>query len=266
MMGRAAAALFLVLLTVSCTSHSPEPPLLESADAAFSKGEYLEAERLYESYLQSHPEDSGRWRAWNRLLAISGAVRKTPVRSIQLLEAMRLEFIEDHARLWEVLLALGKEYRARQELEKAVATFQAALEIPGRASGEYIDARFLLYESHRKAENYDLARSVLADGLSRDTVPGQRGALLLELSNLAIYTGDLQDARKKLEELVAIECGTDLKPLAIFSLADVAERQGDLQRSRELFVSIVETHPNPAAVQARIAGLDQAREGKPAVQ
>jgi tetratricopeptide (TPR) repeat protein len=266
MMGRVAAALLLALLTVSCTGHAPEPPLLESADAAFSRGEYLEAERLYESYLQSHPEDSGRWRAWNRLLAISGAVRKTPARSIQLLEAMRLEFIEDRTRQWEVLLALGKEYRARQEMEKAAATFLAALEIPDRASGEYIDVRFLLYECHKKTENYDLARSVLAEGLSKETDLEQRGALLLELSNLAIYTGDLQDARKKLEELVAIECGTALKPLAIFSLADVSERQGDLERARELFASIVDTHPNPAAVQARITGLDQAREGKPAGQ
>jgi tetratricopeptide (TPR) repeat protein len=266
MKGWAAASLVLVLLTASCMGPAPEPPVLELAGAAFLKGEYLQAERLYESYLQSHPDDNGRWEAWNRLLTIAGAVRKTPVRSIQLLEAMRLEFIEDHARLWEVLLALGKEYLLRPELEKAAATFQAAMEIPGRASGEYVDALLLLHECHKKSENYDLASAVLRDGLSKATAPEQLGGLLLELSNIAVYTGNLQDAREKLEELIALECGVELKSMARFSLADIAERQGDFERARELFAATVEAHPNPAAVQARIAGLTQLQAGKPVIQ
>jgi tetratricopeptide (TPR) repeat protein len=248
---------FLGLLT-ACTEKAPGSHHLEMADAAFSRGEYLESERLYESYLQSNPEDDGRWTAWNRLLTISQTIRKSSPRSIQLLEAMHLEFIEDQTRLWEILVALGNEYRSQGEIEKGSAVYQKALAIAGRRTEEYVEVRFLLSDAQKKAGNFDMARTVLTEGLQTEMRAEERARMLLELSNILVYARDIEAAKATLEEILAMGLGEgEILILAVFSLGDLAEQQGEYQRARELFASIVHTHPNPAAVRSRLNSLDK---------
>jgi tetratricopeptide (TPR) repeat protein len=252
------ALLALLALTPGCTDRSAGPQPLRMADAAFSRGEYLESERLYESYLQAYPDHKERWRAWQRLLTISRSIRKSPARSILLLEAMHLEFIEDRARLWEVLQDLGREYMRQGELEKAAAALQKTLEIPGRVMEEYAETRFLLHECHKRSADYDTARAVLVDGLHLELEPELRARMLLEISNSSGYLGDLGYAQDRLEEILEMDLGeSELRSLAIFSLADIAEQQGEYERASELFTSVQHRHPNPAAVKARLNNLDK---------
>jgi tetratricopeptide (TPR) repeat protein len=259
-MTRLAPLLLLVLsvLLPACSERSPEPQVLKMADEAFSRGEYLASERLYESFLQDHSDDEGRWKAWNRLLTISRTIRKSTSRSTQLLEAMHLEFIEDQDRLWEVLLLLGEEYRVQREHEKASAVYQKALEIPERRVEEYLEVRFLLFESQKKSGSFDLARTVLHDGLEMEVEPEKRAWMLLELSYLSMYAQELDEARAKLEEILAMDLvESETRVLAVFALGDLAEQQGEYEQARELFGSIVHAHPNPAAVRSRMNSLDK---------
>ena len=257
-MSRYLALLLLLLLALpACTERSAGPQSLQMADAAFARGEYLEAERLYESYLQAHLEDSGRWRAWTRLLIVSRTIRKSSPRSIQLLEAMHLEFIDEKEKLWEILNDLGEEYRRQGELEKAAAVYQKALDTPGRQPEEYVRARLLLFEIQRRSGHFDVARAVLVEGLDMEMAPEDRAAMLLKLSTMSIYAGELEDAKARLEEIVALGRGeSETGIMAVFYLADLAEQSGETERARALFTSILHLHPNPAAVQARLNNLE----------
>lgn len=251
-----AAAVCLCLALAACDrAEPPENGLLQKAQRAYASGLYLEAEGLYEEYLQHHPTAPQRWEAWNRLLDIVQTVKGDNDKAKALLEAMVLEFGDQPRRTFATLLRMGDILSQEGDWRKAAEAWQKA-EGLGEAGGPGHCAVLLrLGRAYRNLLQYDLARDWL-QGCLAESDGSCRETCRFELAQTWCFSGNWQEARDVLEPLVTTEgtAGEDAS-VAAFLLADVYQNLGETAKARDLLTRILASHPNPKAVQAKLGQL-----------
>jgi tetratricopeptide (TPR) repeat protein len=233
----------------------PENGLLQKAQRAYASGLYLEAEGLYEEYLQHHPTAPERWEAWNRLLDIVQTVKGDNDKAKALLEAMVLEFGDQPRRAFAALLRMGDITAQEGDWRKAAEAWQKA-EALGEAAGPgHCSVLLRLGRAYRNLSQYDLARDWLK-GCQDDAESSCRETCRFELAQTWCFSGNWQEARDVLEPLVTTEgtAGEDAS-VAAFLLADIYQNLGETDKARALLTRILTSHPNPKAVQAKLDQL-----------
>ncbi len=256
-----AAALILILLLAACSGQkgSDSAADLDDGRRAFARGFYLEAESAYERYLQKEPKGRHRREAWTRLLEISQNVRSDAERSTMLIEAMALEFgdsVEGPGSLQQ-LAELYEQQGLGQRAMEAYAQLMAMDGDPQRLAAY----RLRWARLARGQRGYDQAHEMLEK--CAEEAPGDetKARCLYENALTYTYTQSYGRSRALLEELLALpKVPEDVRPLAVFQLADIYERDQKLDKARELFSSIRDIYPNPRVVQARLQNLGKLKD------
>lgn len=249
--------LFLCLLVGCGQTLSSPGKLLKDADKAFQEGAFTESEKMYEQFLQSYQDSPQRWEAWNRLLFISRNIRRDHQRAIVLLDTMRLEYIETFGRSYAIFLEMGTDYSAMKELDKAIQMYERALQLEGLTLEMKREATWRLGMALKDAGKVETSRKVLLEGASLPIKPDDKAQFLYALGTLEVLEGNLSAAKNQFQKIVDLKISGEAGVMAIFSLAEVAQMQGDLRLARDLFSSILNIHPNPGVVAARLEFLDQ---------
>ncbi|MFW6323900.1 MAG: tetratricopeptide repeat protein [Desulfovibrionales bacterium] len=250
-----------LLLLTSCTEGSEGPKILVQADQAYLNGEYLEAEDRYQEFIRSHADHPARWEAWNRLLSISRHIRRDVGRSVDVLEAMYLEFGDHPERSREVLPALGNELIKLGEKERAATAWEKLLEIPGTDPKMKWETAKRLVDLHLSQGDIALTRAVLDTAEKWDLSGEQRAALLYESAKLLQVQGKIEQAKSELKKVSdLVDSGNHYATFSVFMLADIHEQEGDHGTALMLFESISEKYPNPGTVAKRIEALKKRLE------
>ncbi len=283
---RAWPAVFLVVfLLCGCTADRNDKGDIDAARTAYSSGNFTEAERMYESYLQFNAEGLYRLEAWNRLLDISLNVLGNYEKSISLLEAMILEFSQDPGQAWKLTCRLAQLQENSKQWNEAVSTWQSALEINGLDDSQLPEVYLHLARIYRRQHAIDLAEQALDACESDARRPEMKALCLYELAQTLEYTQRRIEAQsialtpeqvrafdpkknqqriKELLQKIRSIPGVDKerKALAGFMLAEVYENMNKLPEAIALLESIHDNYPNPKVVEVRLAYLKKKSKKK----
>jgi len=255
--------LSLALLVGACSGRDKEGEALLKARQAYSEGQFSEAEGIYEAYLQSNPQGSERWEAWNRLLDISLSVRVDYEKASRLLDAMYLEFGDDRARAGELVVKLADVYETLRMWDKAVESWQKALTLHQQSPARLAESHWRLAKIHQRRREYDLATEALYSCwyVAQDTAT--KAHCKYELAQTFGYMKKWDDAKKLLEEIRAMpDVDPERHALATFMLADILESEQDYAGAQDLLAAIHATYPNPMVIDARLEHLAKLQKKK----
>ncbi len=255
---RTAAVLGVVLLTLAlgCAAEeqNPEAALLSRARTAYVAGELLKAEKLYQNYLQTYPDGAERLEAWNRVFDISSGIVGDVAAASKIADAMLMEYSRNQRVLSQMYETVAEFYAGTGQDERAVEIWNNFLDLPGLSPEKRRQARLEQFRALERLKKYaealdalDAAAQEAPDGQSRASCLYDKAQLLLRLKRVAA-------AKALLEKLhTASDAGRRTRALAVFSLADILENEsGQRKQALKLYESILDTYPNPKAVQARI--------------
>ena len=186
---RAWFSIFLVvLLLYGCTAEKTGKGDIDDARSAYAGGNFTEAERIYESYLQYNADGQYRWEAWNRLLDISLNVLGNYEKSSSLLEAMILEFSQDPEQAWKLTSKLAQLQEDAKKWNEAVSSWQNALEINGLDEKLVPEVYLRMARIYRSQHAIDLAEQALDACQSDARQPEMKAMCLYELAQTLEYT------------------------------------------------------------------------------
>lgn len=256
------AYLFVLALSLcACNAPAPGNDIYTRAEKAYTAGWYLEAEKLYEQYLQNFPQGKHRWEVWNNLYEISSVVKGDNDKAMVLLEAMRLEYGGDNARFRQVMSKLARLQVQSGHWEKAADAWRQILRLQPQDNATTCSTILNLAQAYKMQGKYEALLHLLRENThihnpdEVDALPCE-DALLYELAHTYTLVENWTEARNLLEKV--IQSGTmsseDLS-VAKFLLSEVYLNLNSPVKALELLESIKKTHPNPIAVEAKIERL-----------
>ncbi|NJB68009.1 tetratricopeptide (TPR) repeat protein [Desulfobaculum xiamenense] len=247
-----AALVLLVSSLWACSPQIGDGPLAR-ADGEYARGNYLQAEGLYQAYLQSTPQGDERWRVWNRLLDICLVVNDTPTKAVTILEAMILEFADRPERSAELTWKLAEVHTRMRNWGKAAETWLHLLTEESVPTDRLWEIHHNLGKIYQFQGHYDLARDAMSAAVDNAPDGPARATCLYELAQAFFLLNNNEQARDCLRKLLEAQ-GVDpeLEARSIYMLAEIAVAQGDIPAARDLFRSILETYPNPRAVETQL--------------
>lgn len=226
---------------------------LSRADEEYAQGNFLQAQNLYQSYLQSNPQGDKRWRVWNRLLDISLDVQNAPEKAARLLDAMLLEFSADAERSADLAWKLADVYTRMREWDKATEAWLHALSVSAENTDRLWEMYFNLGKVYQFQGRYDMARDAMNSCVENAPDNHIRATCMYELAQAYSLLKNNEQAHLWLEKVRADEnAAPELKAQAVYLLAELAIAQGERETALKLFESIKDTYPNPKVVETRI--------------
>jgi len=240
--------------------YNRQPPAedpLDKASRAYDKGLYLEAETLYEEYLQKNPSDTRRWQAWNRLLDIVSIIRSDNEKAHMVLEAMSLEFASEPDKVRVVLVKKGDIFQTERRLDQAVETWQKAQRLqPGTAAADPCLLSLRFSAAFTTLGQYDLAQDALRECLGEAKEAACLTRCRFELAQTFVLQDNWPQAAEMLEQVTASGAlSGDDRSAASYLLAEAYASQGQVEKARQILKSILTAHPNPKAVQTKLDQL-----------
>jgi tetratricopeptide (TPR) repeat protein len=249
------ALLLCLSLCAACDSGREESRSLQKARTAFAQGFFLEAEKGFQAYLKAHPNGPHRLEAWNRLVEIAVNVKGDNAAGMSLLEAMLLEYGGNPDKAWPIMSKLGDLFVRAGELDKAIEVWHRRLEMEGLTAHQKTVARLDLARVFQHQGEFDTAKDTLQECVQVADAAQDKADCLYELAQTQYYLRNMKEAKAALEELMALpreSVAIETRTHAAFVLADIYEHQRQFSKACELLESILEEHPNPRAVRARL--------------
>lgn len=252
-------AVLILFALAGCKSETP-PDEMADARKAVAERRYSEAEKLLERYLRENHEGTERWEAWQRLVQITLDVRGDDKASMELLEAMYLEFGMDGDKAREVLLLLGGLLEASRRWERAADVWRKLMEVPDLTDDENARAHLHLARIHARRREFGIAEDVLRQCLELKAAETLRAQCLYDLADVQISTEHFARGADLARQVLGMPgADKELKALAGFLLGDALEQQGKTAEALAMFESVRATYPNEMVVDARIRLLRKAR-------
>lgn len=247
---------FLLCLTLfACQAAEENRNPLEAADAAFSQGSFLQAERGYQAYLQDYPQGKLRQKAWDRLVEIALSVRMDEKRAAELMESMYLENSYAPEKAVPVLMRLADIYMNLRDWDKAAEALQLVLSLSDSGVAERAEVHGKLGKIHQLRGELTLSREALMECM-RMGVGDTKRECAFELAQTLYLLKQYGQAEQVLNEALAdMEPDSEIYGRSAFLLADIMEAVGKNDEAVRLLESIIDVYPNPKAVEARLEAL-----------
>jgi len=254
---RLVCALLVLVLALAGACRSPFSGDLSEADTAYDEGNYYQAQRLYENYLQTKPQGERRWEAWNRLLDIAVLLENDLPKATQLLEAMLLEYAEDPDRTGVLRLRLARAYTEMAQWDKALEAWQAVLFDAHQPMPEW-KVHWNMGKIYQFQGKYAQARESMSRCREMAVSGVDKARCSYDLALANSFLGQRDQARQWLEKAIAEpEASDELKALSGYLLAEILEIDGKKAEARDILESIRHTYPNPKAVELRLRRLEE---------
>lgn len=252
------AFLACIILASGCNSQPEVEDDLVAARKAYVERQYLEAERLYERYLKVHQQGKERWEVWNRLFEIAYSVRNNVHEGMELLEAMYLEYGDQHDRAKDILYRLGDLAMQSRNMDKAIEVWQRLLNLPESQAIDQANAYRSIGEAYIATGDYDLAIDAFRSCVQIPVDPVDHALCLYDLAQTQFYLENYESAEKTLLKVLDTKgISSDLYDLTTLILSDVYDQLGHSEKSITLLQGILDSYPNPMAIEKRLEYLRQ---------
>ncbi|WP_428563368.1 MAG: tetratricopeptide repeat protein [Solidesulfovibrio sp. DCME] len=254
-----ACGLVLLLLCQAACQHDAstrEALALEPARNAFLHGAYLQAEELYQHYLQTHAKGPFRAEAWQRLADINQYVRNTPEKTVTLLETGLLEFEANPELSRQFRLRIARLRLQMHEYDAAARSYSQLLADPPLDPSLSAALFQEFSQASLQAGHPGTALGLLRT--CRQTLPSgpPRFDCSLSLARLFVQQNQLAEAESLLHELYEDPAAPPASQgQAGFLLAMLLENRLDRTQAKSIYHKILAYYPNPLAVQIRLRHL-----------
>ena len=260
----------LICCLVSCGSSYPADNY-EAAKQAAQELDWEQTARLLHRHLRDELDETRRWESW-KLLA--QAQEKLGEREwlVETLEAMRHEYDRQPEKLAWVLQHLGAAYEGVKKWDKASEAWLQLLDEMEVSAGDTARLYRHMGRYYQRLNNFELAEDMFIMGLEHADTPACRADCRYNLAYTAYLADKMDDARLRLNSLLADEDMVALRKLSpaeskdprlaallgqtLLLLGDVLDVQEEDAAALELFKEAQLWHPHPAVPRLRAEALN----------
>lgn len=260
---RSLIILCVLIMLSACLGHDTGEDTFNDAERAFGRGEYHQAEKLYQNYVQQQPKGNKRWEAWQRLLVITRDISNDAPTAIELLETIYLEFKTDPKKAFATHIQQIELYTVVGDLEHALTTIDATLNIPGLSTSQRWNLLFTQGTLFLRLHHYALARASFTAAMDHVSDAESRSKTLYATGRTLIYMREYDQARQILQQTFAEAVPGPTWARIGFALAEIAEHEHNYEEGVRILKKIRDRYPNPKALDIRLQSLQRQMQLKP---
>ena len=260
---RSLIILCVLIMLSACLWHDTDEDTFNNAERAFARGEYHQAAKLYQSYVQKKPTGKKRWEAWQRLIVIARDISNDPSTAIELLEAIYLEFKADPQKAFAICTQQIELYKTTRNLDQALTTIDATLNIQDLSTPQRWNLRFTQGSLALRLHQYARAQASFTAAMDHVFDAESRGKTLYATGRTLIYRHKYDQARQILQQaFTEVVPGPTWSRIG-FSLAEIAEHEQNYEEGVQILKKIRDHYPNPKALDIRLRSLQRAIQLRP---
>ena len=228
---------------------------LTEARAAVARQDWSLAERLLERFLREEQNPDQRWEAWRQLLEVVNAAGQEPRASLELLETMLEEYMDNDARAAVILRRMGEVNESLHRHEAAADAWNAYVGLAGLSPEQSVEGYRRLSGMQFKLRRFDAAEDTLQQCLALPVAEKETLLCAYDLADQNVARQRWQEGADLAQQILDSAPDTPLKGLAGYVLADALEQLGKTREALKQFELARDAYPNPPVIDNRIMHL-----------
>ena len=243
---------------VGCDGPALKGDDLSQAREAVSQRQWSLAERLLERYLresQDSQDADSRWEAWQQLLVVVNAAGQEPRASLEYLETMQEEYLDDDARSAVILKRMAEVYEGLHRYGRAVDMWSAYIGLGGLTPQQVLEGHRRLAAMQFSLRRFDAGEDTLQQCLALPLPDHDKIMCMYDLADQNMARERWQEVSDLSQQILDSDPDQNVRGLAGYLLADALEQLGKNGEALKQFELARDAYPNPSVIDNRIAHL-----------
>ena len=243
---------------VGCDGPALKGDDLSQAREAVSQRQWSLAERLLERYLresQDSQDADSRWEAWQQLLVVVNAAGQEPRASLEYLETMQEEYLDDDARSAIILKRMAEVYEGLHRYGRAVDMWSAYIGLGGLSAQQVLEGHRRLAAMQFSLRRFDAGEDTLQQCLALPLADHDKIMCMYDLADQNMARERWQEVSGLSQQILDSDPDQNVRGLAGYLLADALEQLGKNGEALKQFELARDAYPNPSVIDNRIAHL-----------
>lgn len=243
---------------VGCDGPALKGDDLSQAREAVSQRQWSLAERLLERYLresQDSQDADSRWEAWQQLLVVVNAAGQEPRASLEYLETMQEEYLDDDARSAIILKRMAEVYEGLHRYGRAVDMWSAYIGLGGLSAQQVLEGHRRLAAMQFSLRRFDAGEDTLQQCLALPLPDHDKIMCMYDLADQNMARERWQEVSGLSQQILDSDPDQNVRGLAGYLLADALEQLGRNGEALKQFELARDAYPNPSVIDNRIAHL-----------
>ena len=243
---------------VGCDGPALKGDDLSQAREAVSQRQWSLAERLLERYLresQDSQDADSRWEAWQQLLVVVNAAGQEPRASLEYLETMQEEYLDDDARSAIILKRMAEVYEGLHRYGRAVDMWSAYIGLGGLSAQQVLEGHRRLAAMQFSLRRFDAGEDTLQLCLALPLPDHDKIMCMYDLADQNMARERWQEVSGLSQQILDSDPDQNVRGLAGYLLADALEQLGKNGEALKQFELARDAYPNPSVIDNRIAHL-----------
>ena len=243
---------------VGCDGPALKGDDLSQAREAVSQRQWSLAERLLERYLresQDSQDADSRWEAWQQLLVVVNAAGQEPRASLEYLETMQEEYLDDDARSAIILKRMAEVYEGLHRYGRAVDMWSAYIGLGGLSPQQVLEGHRRLAAMQFSLRRFDAGEDTLQQCLALPLPDHDKIMCMYDLADQNMARERWQEVSGLSQQILDSDPDQNVRGLAGYLLADALEQLGRNGEALKQFELARDAYPNPSVIDNRIAHL-----------
>ena len=231
---------------------------LSQAREAVSQRQWSLAERLLERYLreaQDSQDADSRWEAWQQLLVVVNAAGQEPRASLEYLETMLEEYMDDDARSAVILQRMAEVNESLHRYERAVDIWNAYIGLGGLSAQQVLEGYRRLAAMQFSLRRFDAGEDTLQLCLALPLPDHDKIMCMYDLADQNMARERWQDVADLSQQMLDSDPDQNVRGMAGYLMADALEQLGKSSEALKQFELARDAYPNPSVIDNRIAHL-----------
>lgn len=243
---------------VGCDSPALKGDDLSQAREAVSQRQWSLAERLLERYLresQDSQDADSRWEAWQQLLVVVNAAGQEPRASLEYLETMQEEYLDDDARSAVILKRMAEVNEGLHRYGRAVDMWNAYIGLGGLSPQQVLEGYRRLAAMQFSLRRFEAGEDTLQQCLALPLPDHDKIMCMYDLADQNMARERWQEVSDLSQQILDSDPDQNVRGLAGYLLADALEQLGKNGEALKQFELARDAYPNPSVIDNRIAHL-----------
>ncbi|EFI34548.1 hypothetical protein Dthio_PD1920 [Desulfonatronospira thiodismutans ASO3-1] len=244
-----------------CLEQKEDTDDFDQAEYYFSTGQFNQARNLYQQYIDENEHGRKRYQAWNRLLSISVDIYNDIEGGLDILKAMQMEYDGELDTILDINARIAGKYDRLGQPRESRRLWKKNKEL-AQSGKERKKAALFLSKTGIQLREFERVREDL------EKFSDCSGETDAELCSMIHYTrgksyyleNDLTRAGEVLSRAYSLDAGNEYRSRAGLLLTEVLLDQDKVDQAVDLLKEILDIHPNPKAIEARIEHLSSIRD------
>ncbi|MDD4701163.1 MAG: hypothetical protein PHI96_02970 [Desulfovibrio sp.] len=231
---------------------------LSQAQEAVSQRQWSLAERLLERYLreaQDTQDADSRWEAWQQLLVVVNAAGQEPRASLEYLETMLEEYMDDDARSAVILQRMAEVNESLHRFERSVDIWNAYIGLGGLSLQQVLEGYRRLAAMQFSLRRFDAGEDTLQLCLALPLADHDKIMCMYDLADQNMARERWQDVADLSQQILDSDPDQTVRGMAGYLMADALEQLGKGSEALKQFELARDAYPNPSVIDNRIAHL-----------